>query len=147
MPVTHVRAITSTNSFTARVHLASARGPPWRNARLASPWRDGGVTITASPWAHCAPRRAASWRRAADAPAPSCDGAAWTTLPHGAAGLLSSHPVANGLTGAAVGYAATLLVAAATYLWLLYVAPYRRLRSLVSPSLTNARNWYQNPCA
>ena len=135
------RAITSTNSFTARVHLASARGPPWRSARLASPWRDGGVTIhsvaldsvLATPGSEMEKRArrctGSALRR----------GAAWTTLLMVLPGLLSSHPVANGLTGAAVRYAATLLVAAATYLWLLYVAPYRRLRSLVSPGLTKTQ--------
>ena len=135
------RAITSTNSFTARVHLASARGPPWRSARLASPWRDGGVTIHSFTLelVRTALRSELETRARRCTSAILRWGAAWTTLLMVLPGLLSSHPVANGLTGAAVGYAATLLVAAATYLWLLYVAPYRRLRSLVSPGLTNAQ--------
>lgn len=49
-------------------------------------------------------------------------------------GLLSSDPVGNGLTGAAIGYTATALAAAGTYLGLAYLVPYRRVRSAVHAS-------------
>ena len=46
-------------------------------------------------------------------------------------GALSPDPVANSLTGAAVGGTATLLATAAAYGWRSYVVPYRRVRRLV----------------
>jgi len=59
-------------------------------------------------------------------------GAAWTALFMVLPGLLSSRPVEDSLTGAGVGLSATLLIALGVYVWLSYVAPYRRVRSLIA---------------
>lgn len=53
----------------------------------------------------------------------------------GIPGLLSSRPVENSLIGLAVGLSATLVVALGFYTWVSYVAPYRRIRSMVDPEL------------
>lgn len=58
-------------------------------------------------------------------------GALWTALLMVLPGLLSSDPVGNALTGAALGLTLTAVAALGTYAWRSYLGPYRHVRSLI----------------
>ena len=62
-------------------------------------------------------------------------GATWTLVLMVLPGLLSSRPVENCLTGAALGLSATLVTACGVYAWRSYLVPYRRVRRLVRRDL------------
>ena len=51
-------------------------------------------------------------------------------------GLLSSEPVGNGLTGAVVGLSVTVVAALGVYVAHCYVAPYLRVRRMITAGAT-----------
>lgn len=116
------------------VHLDVSGG--WRPLGLlvAWVWRPvtmtvGGLDLDLSRATRMSPRQ---WDVRAPVTSVLRRGAAWTALFMVLPGLLSSRPVEDSLTGAGVGLSATLLIALGVYVWLSYVAPYRRVRSLIA---------------
>jgi hypothetical protein len=100
---------------------------------FAAVWRAGVVTSTLSESALRATVGTGARERRARACAAHIvrSGSAATVLLMVLPGLLSSSPVENSLTGAAVGLPTTLSIAACTYLWHSYLVPYWDIRTLV----------------